>query len=236
MKQIYRLLGILFGLIGLGFALTGCSTVPKEVVELSYRMGEDLSALHKSYVKLVHDHFEMLREERMQYLNDEWTPMYIRAWTEDGRLLDVAKGEVVWSEKAGDFVKPIAGKEEESLLFTIRSWSLAAVEEIEAKKADLMNPLNTQEDQLLSWVNDAFNRLYRGNSAITAHLNSLRKVQEIQDDTLAALHLKDLRDKINNVLVTASDTAKKELETVRKADGLLQEAKKKLQKKTENKK
>lgn len=217
------------------FQILGCSTVPKEVVELSYRMGEDISAVQKSYKILIHTHFETLRGERIRYLNKEWTPRYIKGWIEDGRLVDVAKGTVVWSVEKEDFVKPLAGKEEEGLLATIRFWSVTAVKDIEDKKAELLAPLNKQEEQLSSWVDEAFNRLYRGNATITAHLNSLRKVQEVQDDALAALHLKDLRDKIDNDLVTASDRAKSGLEAVRKADGLVQEAEKKLQKKAGNK-
>lgn len=217
-----------------GGHLEGCSTVPKEVVELSYRMGEDIAAVQKSYKLLIHDHFEALRAERVRYLNDEWTPSYIKAWVADGRLVDVAKGVVVWSEEKGDFVRPAAGKEEMGLLVTIGFWSAAAIKEIEGKKAELLEPLNKQEAQLSSWVDDAFNRLYRGNATITAHLNSLRKVQEVQDDALSALSLKELRDKINNELVTASDKAEAGLEAVRKADGKVEDAKKKLQKKNKN--
>jgi hypothetical protein len=207
-----------------------CSTVPKEVVELSYRMGGDLAAVQKSYMRLIHDHFESIRAERIRYLNEEWTPKYIKTWVQDGLLRDVAKGDVVWSEKIGEFVKPIAGKEEEGLLETVGFWSLTAVKEIEGKKKDILEPLNQQEEQLSSWVSDAFNRLYRSNAAITAHLNSLRKVQEVQDEALTSLHLKDLRDKINDGLATASERAKDGLETIRKADGLVQEAKKRPQK------
>jgi hypothetical protein len=216
--------------------LPGCATVPKEVVELSYRMGEDMSALQESYGTLVHEHFEALRRERIRYLDEEWTPRYLRAWIVDGRLRDVAKGEVIWSEEGSDFVKPVPGKEEEGLLTTIRFWSQSAVDDIEKKKTELLGPLTKQERQLSLWVADAFNRLYRGNAAITAHLNSLRKVQEVQDDMLAALNLKDVRDKINNALATASDKAQQGLDEVRKADGLVQEAKKVLPKQNDTNK
>lgn len=230
MKRGFQFITLLILLCG-SLLLTECSTVPKEVVELSYRTGEDISAIHKSYIKLIHDYFESLREQRIRYLNEEWVPKYIKGWVNDGRLIDVARGDVVWSQEAGDFVKPVSGKSEEGLLTTVRFWSVTAVKEIEGKKAELLEPLNKQEDQLSSWVEDAFNRLYRSNAAITAHLNSLRKVQEVQDETLAALNLKDLRDKINNTLITASDKAKDGLEAIKKADGLEQQVKDKLPKK-----
>jgi len=230
MNKGLRALVFLLLVIGLIAAVPGCATVPKEVVELSYRMGEDMSALQESYSTLVHQHFEALRKERVRYLDEEWIPAYLKAWIADGRLRDVAKGSVVWSEEKNDFVPPVPGKEEVGLLTTIGFWSQVAVKEIESKKSELLAPLNSQERQLSLWVNDAFSRLYRGNAAITAHLNSLRKVQEVQDNMLAALNLKDVRDKINNALATASDKAQQGLDEVRKADGLVQKANKMLPK------
>ncbi len=217
--------------LGICLLLPGCATVPKEVVELSYRMGQDTEAVHTSYKALIHSHFESLRAERLRYLDEEWTPKYIRSWIEDGRLRDVVKGDVVWSSEKGDFIRPVAGQEETALLATVTFWSVAAVQEIQGKRAELLEPLNEQENQLCAWVDNAFNRLYRGNATITAHLNSLRKVQEVQDSALAALNLKDLRDKINDELITVSDKAKEGLDAVRAADGLVQKVKEALPKK-----
>ena len=227
MKRLYTWL-LPCSLIMLILAISGCSSVPKEVVELSYQMGEDISAVHQSYNKLIHEHFEMLRQERIKYLNDLWTPKYISTWMEDGRLIDVAKGEVAWSQEQSDFVKPTAGKEKEELLMTVKFWSQAAVNEIENKKVELLEPLNVQEEQLTSLVTDAFNRLYRGNATITAHLNSLRNVQEVQNNLLEALNLRDFRDKINIQLSTVSEKAQKALEEIKKADGFVTDGAKKL--------
>ncbi len=52
--------------------LGSCASVPKEVVELSYRMGEDLLALQQSYVVLIHKHFDALKARRVKYLESEW--------------------------------------------------------------------------------------------------------------------------------------------------------------------
>jgi hypothetical protein len=217
-------------IFGLGLLIPGCSSVPKEVVELSYLMGEDISAIHTSYNALIHEHFEGFKNERIRYLNEEWTPKYIATWIEDGRLRDVVKGDVVWSEEKGDFIKPVSGKEEQGLLATVRFWSQAAVNEIEGKKEELLKPLNDQENTLAASINEAFDRLYRANATITAHLNSLRNVQEVQDNLLSAMHIKDLRDKIDSALINASGKAKEGLDAIKKADGFVTEAKQKLNK------
>jgi hypothetical protein len=208
-----------------GLLLYSCSTVPKEVVELSYIIGEDISAIHQSYTELIHSHFEMLRQERIRYVDEEWAPLFIRKWIENGRLRDVVKGETVWSEEEETFVSPTAGKDEEELLNTVVFWSQATVDFISEKKAELTDTLYIQEDSLTAWVDDAFNRIYRGNATITAHLTSLREVQEVQDDLLSAFNLKNLRDKINNGLITISDKTKEGLDEVRKADGLIRKMK-----------
>jgi predicted nucleic acid-binding Zn-ribbon protein len=56
-------------------------------------------------------------------------------------------------------------------------------------------------------VDESFARLIRANATITAHLNSIRTVQEVQDEALRSLKLADLRDEINKRLVEASEKA-----------------------------
>jgi hypothetical protein len=183
-------------------------------------MGQDISAVHASYKLMVHSHFEALRAQRLRYLNGEWAPRYVAAWVEDGRLVDVANGKVVWSPEKGDFVAPDPATAQANLLQTIRFWAQAAINEIQTKSLALLSPLDMAEDSLTVAVDDAFNQLYRANSVITAHLNSLREVQEVQDDALAALRVKALRDKIDSAIVQASDKAQEALEAIRVADSL----------------
>ncbi|HKC26326.1 MAG TPA: hypothetical protein VKF32_16410, partial [Thermoanaerobaculia bacterium] len=198
-----------------------CSTVPKEVVELSYRIGQDLESVRTSYRALIHAHFDTLRQQRIRYLENEWVPKYVRNWVEDGHLRDFASGSLVWSVEKQDYVPPAAAHREEQLLQSVHSWALSAVLDIQDKKASLLQPLDKSESDLTASVNEAFDELSRGNATITAHLNSLRKVQEVQDAALQALHIKTLRDDVNDALVKASDEAAKALDKVRAADGLV---------------
>jgi hypothetical protein len=212
---------VLAALLACGFLSTGCLRVPKETVELSYAMGQDIATLRVAHVNLIRQHFRLLRDERLEYVEDVWAPLFIRKWIQEGRLQEVAKGQLVWSAEKRQFVPPTAGKEEEQLLDTVNAWCKSAVGKINQKKAALLDPLDKQEASLLGDVDDAFDRLVRGNAAITAQLNSLRKVQEVQDSALGALNLKDLREKINKELSRISDDARKGLDEVRKADAAL---------------
>jgi hypothetical protein len=188
------------------------------VVELSYAVGQDLSAVHESYRTLVKQRFDDFRAVREAYLKDEWIPTYLSIWIEDGRLVDTANSKVVWSDERGEFVAPPPGREKELLLHTIDTWARVAIEEIDDKRNEVLEPLNKDEAALLASIDDAFDRLYRANATITAHLNSLRKVQEVQDEALQALKLKDLRNKITEALANASDKAQAGLDAVKKAE------------------
>jgi hypothetical protein len=135
--------------------------------------------------------------------------------------VDIAKGTVVMSD--GQFVAPDAARKEAELLDSVGGLARAATRRIDRKKADLLKPINDAETSLTSDVNVAFDQLRRGNATITAHLTSLRKVQEAQDEALEALNLKNLRDTVNNGLVQASDLAAKGIEKVRETDKVVKQ-------------
>jgi len=202
-------------------ASAACASVPKEVVELSYRMGQDLEVVHSSYVTLIHRHFESLKQARLDYVDNEWAPVFLKDFVARGRLVDMAKGTVVLAD--GKFAPPDSARQPTQLLESVGTWAHIATVQIDKKKTTLLEPLNTEETSLTSDVNHAFDQLNRGNATITAHLNSLRKVQEVQDEALSALDLKNLRDTINNRLVQASDLAAKGLDDVRKADKVVKQ-------------
>lgn len=211
---------ILFVVVPLIVLLTACASVPPEVIELSYATGEDLAALQESYDQLIHDFFEQMRAQRITYLETRWTPMFIEKWVKNGRLIDVAKGKVIWDEDAADFVAPPSGGDEAALLRTVRTWADEAVYQIEAKKDELLQPLNVEEDSLRTLVNEAFRNVIRANAAITAHLNSIRDVHGAQDEVLEFFNIDNLRERINKMLAGASKRAEKGLVLIEEADGL----------------
>jgi len=204
---------------------TACANVPHEVVHLSNTIGEDMAAVHESHRSLIKQHFANIRQQRLYWIDSVWAPRFIEKWIAEGRLIDIATGKVVYDESKDDFVSPSRGQEGAQLLKSVHSWADAAVAEIDAKRKRLLGPVDKDEQELLVSVNEAFERLFRGNAAITAHLNSLRKVQGVQDDVLRALHVKDLRVAINQALAKASDMAALSKEEIDELDKELQKAK-----------
>lgn len=178
--------------------LVGCASVPKEVVELSYTVGQDLDTVHFSYKELIHTYFDNLRIQTIIFLETSWIPAFLKDYIQTGELVKIARDS-----------------DPTSVLEGVQDWVEFALENIETKKRELIDPINSDEVALLKIVDEAFSNLIRANATITAHLNSLRKIQEVQDDALKALNLKELRDKINKALTGASDRAKKALEDLK---------------------
>lgn len=208
-KPILRYRFVFFMVIAI--IASGCATVPKEVVELSYRMGEDLEAVHSSYITLIRRHFDGLRAQSMAVLEDKWTPAFLKDF--------IQRGELVKSAQSSD---------PKIVLEDVQDWASVAIDTIEAKRRELLEPINKDEEGLLKAVDEAFGRLTLANATITAHLNSLRKVQEVQDETLKALNLKNLREKIDAALVSASEKAQKAMVKLKEAEGTLDKAKEKM--------
>ncbi len=198
--------------------MSGCGSVPKEVVELSYTTGKDLVSIHKSYDSLIHQFYENLRSQRQQYLDDVWYPQFLSNWRDDGELVAIAKKEKVWSVKDEKLVPTPTGTTDEEHMDTLNEWVNFSLYAYEVKEEALFLSLNQEEAELRKNVNDSLNRLIKANAAITAHLNSLRKIKEIQDDVLKALDIEDLREKIDSTLIAASKGAQDSLDEIKVAD------------------
>ena len=204
--------------------LSACASVPPEVVELSYLVGQDIRKLQQSFDLLIEQNFEGYRARRIAYLENVWAPAFIAEWIEDGRLLDTARGKVVYDESQDKFVAPAPGREQQQLLSTIYGWSDAAIFEIDDKRASLLDPLDRQEKQVRREIRAVFDQLIQANAYITAHLSSIREVQEFQTQAMEALGIEDAVSSLNDSLVQFSNRARDDLDAIRKADGHMDRA------------
>lgn len=199
--------------------MSACASVPQEAVELSYLVGRDMAALQQSYDLLIEQRFEDYRAQRIAYLENIWAPAFIAEWIKDGRLIDSARGVVVYNESQDEYVAPTPGREQQQLISTIYGWSDAAIFEINDKRASLLDPLDEQERQIRREARAAFDQLIQANAYITAHLNSIREVQDLQTQALEALGVEDVVSSLNESLVKVSNSARDGLDAIRKADG-----------------
>jgi hypothetical protein len=184
----------------------GCARVPKEVVELSYTVGKDINAVHDSYRTLIHKYFDTLRMQTRDFFDNTWKPKYLKGFIEQGNLVERARDP-----------------DPKEALIKVQNWVTVALETIEQMRHVLFDPIDEDEKKLLEDVAQSFEQLTTANATITAHLNSIRKVEEVQDNALKALGLKDVRDKINESLADASKRVKYTIDFVKEVEGITEE-------------
>ena len=176
--------------------------MPKESVELSYIIGDDIQALHHSYNALIRRYFDSLRRQINQTIDHVYIPAYINDFVKTGQLVEHAKNQ------RADLVE---------------SWARIAVETIDKERLARLTQINEAEMTLTEDVNEAFNKVISANAIVTSHLNSIHELKGAQDEILESLELKDLRDDINDALAAASKTAKDMTDKINKAASNLNE-------------
>lgn len=180
--------------------LGGCATVPRESVDLSYAVGQDLEALHQSYDTLIMRYFDALRGQVNDALDQVFVPTYINGFVESGKLMQHAQ------DQRADLVE---------------AWARIAVKRIDRERRERLQPLDDAQRELLSSVDDAFQKAEHANAVITAELSSVVKVEGAQDEMLASMKLQGLHEKIESALVNASTKAEKITNDIKSADAKL---------------
>ena len=174
--------------------LSGCASVPKETVELSTAIGDDIRELHTGYRNTVGLYFAQLRQSGLAVIDETWVPAYLDSFIEGGGLRDIVA----------------EGNRDD-----LHAWARAAIEDIDARRSEFVDSLSGRETALLIKIDDAFARTINANANVTAYLKSLLKVEEMQDRVLQATGLKELRDEITEGLAEASRFAAEVTKTER---------------------
>lgn len=175
-------------ILGASILTSGCTSVPKESVELSYLVGQDLRALHDSYTVLVRTHFAGLRRDIDAKIDEVFVPAFVDDFVERGQLVSHVQND-----------RPDL----------VAFWAREAVRNIDAERQERLAPIDQAEAELLESIDRAFSRVIHANAVVTAHLNSIREVEEVQTELIDRAGLRDVRDQITDALVSASEEAKR---------------------------
>jgi len=169
--------------------VNGCGgRVPREVLDLSNTVGDDLKALHLSYRQLIIVHFDSLRQQIDSFIETRWIPVFIKDFIQRGNLAQMVQAPEPAQREA-----------------EVTGWFLAAMDAVNQKRNQLIKPLDEEEKKLLEMVDSSFNLLDQANAKIHSHLESLAKLNEPGEGALNIHDLKGLREKINLGLSAAAE-------------------------------
>lgn len=222
LKQFLAL--ILLSIFLVTFA--SCATKSIKTVELSHITQDQAVNLQKSHVQFVQRYYQKLREEVNAFLETEWIPLFLsKAVNNESFRKDLDESYLLASIKESDLqirwkgnelfepqksaiqsnVKRIVTEERGRLGEVLLNFAESAQIEINAKRKELMNPINDQEKMVVNEINAAWGDLISGQAAVTAHLESVVEVKKSQNEVLRKLNILEKRDKMLDVLMQYND-------------------------------
>jgi hypothetical protein len=191
--------------------LFGCATVPREAVVVSATVGRDLAVVHTAHRELVGVLFRRMRRDVNRFVEEVYAPYQIRFVMDEQRKFAVSQ---VSEDKRRALLPLIGDAFKEGGTAEKQSTALAAVQilvktihaQVEAKRAELLTPLDAQEAEVVAAIDRAYQQIAYANSVVTGHLASVVKVEEAEDELLRDAGVsRDVRGDLSQLLAQASD-------------------------------
>lgn len=208
-------------LIFIFFSLISCAQVPKESVELSTTLGRDLAAVQKSHRELATVLFSRMREDINRFVDEVYAPFQIKYVMD--RQAELAKssdpddreGSLLFA--INEAFKPDSSSElQDAVLKGMESMITNIRSDIESMRKELLDPLEGQESEVLSSIDQSYQQLHYANSIVTGYLSSVAKVHDTQVDLLEKVGVD--QDQLGGDLARTSEKIRSLVEKSQKAE------------------
>ncbi len=149
----------------------GCASIPSEAPQLSSELGERLQSLENAHLALVHRYMDERRARVSEFVDSQWTPLFAEEFFSDPEMLG-AWEEVVQGGSAADRTRYIL------------AIAPVLIEEIEAKRREMLQPLDEIERELTEGLRNEYLQAKAVNNALTAFLASASQVDQTRREYL----------------------------------------------------
>lgn len=219
-KKIYVLL--------LALALASCAAVPKATVSLSRAIGDDLQVLHSTHRNIIQIHFKKIIDDVNSLVDDVYTPYIINyVLNADKKRYTANKPSLL---RAIDAASQKQNKlDTDSVLFYMTNFLSSAHRRIDAKRAELLSPIQQQQGDLLSSIDQSYENAINANAVLTGYLESLQKIKASQEAALKKIGLNKTDSIVTNSLAKLSDQVQSAIQLGRKIDLQSNDAESKLE-------
>ncbi len=181
---------VMWSSVALG--LVACARVPQESVELSVTLGRDLAEAHRANRALASQYFSRMYADVDAFVDRTYRPYLIRSAMESLDLVNLVRASI-----GSDTLDP---------LDIMEIFAEETIVRIMTFRAELRQPIERQELEVLQAIDDAYQRMQNANAIITGHLASVRKVHDAQAEFLAGVGLGDLRAQVSERVAAMSDS------------------------------
>ena len=191
--------------------VSSCASVPKESVELSATVGRDIAVVHKSHRELAQILFSRMKRDINRFVDNVYAPHQVRAVM--NRQYDLARSSDPNDKRKSlilainEAVKPNASEKLQAAVLKGMEGLVGKIrEDVESMRTELLDPMISQEAEVIGSIDRAYQQLHYANSIVTGHLSSVVKVHDAQSDLLNEIGIKrDLRKEVSETLANTSE-------------------------------
>jgi hypothetical protein len=184
--------------------VSSCASIPKETVELSKVLGNDLKVLHNSHRTMVELYYNEITDEINVFIDSPFIIYYVLK-AELKKHQEQKQSIYGTIEEAG---KNGGKKETDNALNIMTEFLEDANTQVEKKRKELLDPMIKQRTRVLRKINDSYVNTIYANSTITGYLESIRKVKESQQEALSIIGLEGKDEELNKILLQTSELTK----------------------------
>ncbi len=175
--------GILAGLI---FSIhISCVTIPKEVPQLSFEIGQQMDRIQTAHLNLLEAFFQGKRDQVDQFMQKIWLPKFAM------NFLNQPDIKAAW-ELARSTNKQI------DILNLILLLGPELQAEINSKRLELIQPLNALQTKIKTQIESDYNLAKSMNLTLTSYLQSAQNVAANRDDFLSMMGIS--QEGVNTVI------------------------------------
>ena len=205
-------------LFTISVSLLSCVSIPKETIELSQTLGSDLRVLQTSHRNAVSIYYQKIKDNIDIFIKDVYAPFIINYVLKKELVTYNSGGQESIFKALNDAAKNNNAAMTEKATKEMQDFLEAANRQIQKKKAELMNPIISQETALLLKIDQSYQNAMYANSTITAYLKSIRKVKETQQEALSMIGLKGADSIVTSKLLLLSDGVKEAIQKGKEID------------------
>lgn len=205
--------------------VASCAQVPKESVELSTTVGRDVAVAHESHRKLAQTLFARIKRDVNRFVDNVYAPFQIQFVLEQQKRRK-AEGNPnnLFSGLEAAAQRPNDPKAQTTALGMMQYIVEDVRADVEQYRSIRLAPVLKQEEEVVAAIDRVYEQIKRGNATITAHLASVVKVHEAQDELLRKANLDGLRQKVGVSLSNASERVAEFVGKAKKVEGSVDKA------------
>jgi len=208
-------LPVLFAAVAASCFTSSCVSVPQDAVVLSNLVGTQIAEHRASHEEFVRLYYARSRDVVEMFLRDRWVPEYLERFVGQSGVMDLlATPDEVFGddtlERLREEILAVSGIGEVRTPLIIEAvsrvigdsergeimldFARVALDEIEAQRSELIEPMNQQERVVLDHLAESYAQLQQAQTQVTAYLASAREVTRSQDEILDAMGIRRFRD------------------------------------------